>query len=41
MMDGVMGMTHGWGLVGIVLLGAIFVGVTVLLARGRNGKDAR
>jgi hypothetical protein len=36
MMDGMMGMMHGWGLLVIVLLVAIFAGVVVLLVRGRG-----
>lgn len=39
MMDGMMGMMHGWGILAIVLLLAILAGVIVLLVR--QGKGSR
>jgi hypothetical protein len=39
MMDGMMGMMHGWGLLIVLLLIAILAGIVVLLVRsGRGGK---
>ena len=37
MMDGMMGMMHGWGLLVLVLLAAILAGVVVLLFRRPRG----
>lgn len=39
MMDGMMDMMHGWGLLVIVLLVAIFGGVVVLIARQGRGSQ--
>ena len=37
MMDGMMGMMHGWGLLVILLLLAILAGVVVLIVRQGRG----
>jgi hypothetical protein len=34
MMDGMMGMMHGWGLLVLLLLAAILAGVVFLIVRG-------
>jgi len=37
MMDGMMGMMHGWGLLVILLLFAILAGVVILIVRQGRG----
>jgi hypothetical protein len=42
MMDGMMGMMHGWGILVLLLLIAILAGVIVLVVRsGRRGKASQ
>lgn len=40
MMDGMMNMMHGWGLLVIVLLLAVLAGIVVLIVRQGRGSRA-
>jgi hypothetical protein len=41
MMDGMMGMMHGWGLLVVLLLLAILAGVVVLIVRQGRGSRSK